>query len=61
MNLACKVKQGFSFFFRFNFSSSLMQKGLEVLIPVAYAHSEFLALIKNILFIKKYSQLNSTL
>lgn len=43
----------FSFFFRFYFSSSLMQRNLELLIPIANAHLEFLALIKIILFIKK--------
>ena len=57
MNLACNVRQDLSFFFlfffRFYFSSSLIQKGLELLIPIAHGHLEFLALIKIILFIKK--------
>ena len=54
MNLACKVKQGFNFFSDLISVPVWCKKALfEVLIPVAYAHSEFLALIKNILFIKK--------
>ena len=53
MNLACKVKQGFNFFSDLISVPVWCKKALfEVLIPVAYTHSEFLALIKNILFIK---------
>ena len=54
MNLACKVKQGFNFFSDLISVPVWCKKALfEVLIPVAYAHSEFLALIKNFFFMKK--------